>query len=345
MTKRLDYFSDFLYNIYIILLLTGRTNHMDTNVNVITVIEKVIQLLVILLIGIYTRKKGFIGRDTVKSLSQFLSHVTNPLLIICSFQTAYSPALLHAGLFILIGSFFIHLFSCILAYFFFKPKKGSCENAVYEFNTIFANCAFMGFPILMAIYGDTDGVIYGSFYNTFFHFFFWTYGIIILTRHKERAPGEKRFNLKKLLLNPGVLATAIGFVLFLTGAKIPGAVLGGMKMVGDATFPLAMIIIGALIVELDWKTAFRDLKFYLCAFLKLLLIPAVVLLCCILVHAPDVVTYVLVILSGMPSATFGAIFAELYGTNPVTSAKVVCLSTILSIATIPLLIYVTGLVL
>ena len=114
-----------------------------------------------------------------------------------------------------------------------------------------------------------------------------------------------------------------------------------MKMVGDSTFPIAMIIIGALIVELDFKTAFRDVKFYIGAALKLLIIPGLTLLCCILLCVEPLITYVLVILSGMPAATFGAIFAELYGVSPVTGAKIVCLTTVFSIATIPLILFIT----
>lgn len=306
--------------------------------NIGTVISKVIQLLFILLVGIYTRKREFIDRSTVKSLAKYLSNVTNPLLIVCSFQLDYSTELLILGGKIFIGALLIHVVSAILAYLVFRPKKGSCENAIYEFTVIFGNCAFMGFPILAAVYGDI-GIVYGSFYNAVFNLFFWTYGILILTRHKN-TDGKMSLNWKQLILNPGVLATVGGILLYVLQIKIPDMLLGGMKMVGDSTFPLAMIIIGALIVELDFKAAFRDLKFYIGAALKLLIIPGLALLFCVLFRVEPLITYVLVTLSAMPSATFGAIFAEIYGVNPVTGAKIVCLTTILSIATVPLLLFV-----
>lgn len=308
-------------------------------VDINTVISKVIQLLFILIVGIYTRKRNFIGRETVKSLSKYLSNVTNPLLVLCSFQLDYSAELLRLGGKIFLGALLVHVISALIAYFVFRPKKGSCENAIYEFTTIFGNCAFMGFPILAAVYGDI-GIVYGSFYNAVFNLFFWTYGIVVLTRHKA-TDGKHKINLKQLILNPGVLATICGLLLYVAQIKIPQVLLGGMKMVGDSTFPVAMIIIGALIVELDFKTAFRDVKFYIGAALKLLIIPALTLLCCVLLRVEPLITYVLVILSGMPAATFGAIFAELYGVSPVTGAKIVCLTTVFSIATIPLILFIT----
>ena len=105
-----------------------------------SVISKTIQLLIILLIGIYARKREFVTRQTVTNLSKLLSHITSPILIFCSFQRDYDSELLGRGLYLIAGSFLIHLLSCVIAYFTFKPKKGSCENAVYEFNTVFANC-------------------------------------------------------------------------------------------------------------------------------------------------------------------------------------------------------------
>ncbi len=307
-------------------------------VNITTVIGKVIQLLIILIVGVYVRKREFITRDTVKSLSKLLSNVTNPFMIICSFQIAFSSEILLLGGKIFGFSTFVHLLAALVAYFAFKPQKGSCENAVYEFNLIFENCAFMGFPILQSIYGDL-GIVYGSFYNTVFNILFWSYGIVVLTRHHS----ERKISIKKLFLNPGVIATVIGFVLFIFGVKIPSNLYSAMDMVGDLTFPLAMIIIGALIVELDFKKAFRDIKFFVLAFLKLIALPLVVLFACLALGVETTVTYVTVILAAMPSATFGAIFAELYGVDSVNSAKIVCLTTIISLVTIPGIIYVINL--
>lgn len=307
-------------------------------IDINTVLSKVIQLLLILLVGVYARKRNYINRETVGSLSKYLSNVANPLLILASFQLKYSTELLKIGGKILLGAAIVHILSAVIAFFVFKPKADSNENTIYEFTSIFANCAFMGFPVLTAIYGDI-GVVYGSFYNAVFNLFFWTYGIYVLTRQK----GAGKLDLKKLFLNPGVIATVLGIAFYVLRIRIPATLLGAMDMVGDSIFPLAMIVIGALIVELDFKTAFRDCKFWICALIKLLVAPLLTLLCCHFVGCDSTVTYVLVILSGMPAATFGAIFAEIYDVNPVTAAKIVCLTTVISIGTIPLILYLSKL--
>lgn len=307
------------------------------------VISRALQLLFIMIVGFYTRKRNFISRDDIKTLAKLLSNVTNPLLIICSFQMPFDKDILNTGLVILGGGVIIHIVTALISFVVFKSKKDPKEAVVYEMNTLFANCGFMGFPILAAIYGDKLGIMYGAFYNTVFNLFFWSYGIAMLNRHKKGEDKKTKLDCKKLIFNPGILATVTGFVLFVAQVKIPDALLGGMDMVGDVTFPLAMIIIGALIVDLKLKTAFRDLRLFICAFLKLIAFPLATLAVCVLCGASTIVTYVLVVLSGMPSATLGAVFAEIYGTNPITAAKTVCITTIISVGTIPLLLYVTSL--
>ncbi|MBR5553459.1 MAG: AEC family transporter [Clostridia bacterium] len=306
------------------------------------VISRTIQLLFIMIVGFYARKRKFIDRANVQALARLLSNITNPLLIICSFQMPFDAHIMSTGLTIFAGGVVIHLVTAVICYFVFRSKTNPKDNVVYELNTLFANCGFMGFPILAAIYGDKLGIMYGAFYNTVFNLCFWSYGIAMLSRH-ERSGKKQKLDFKKLFLNPGIIATVFGFILFICEVKIPDALLGGMDMVGDATFPLAMIIIGALIVELDLKTAFKDLKLYICLFLKLLAFPLATLGICLLCGASTIVTQVLVVLSGMPSATLGAVFAEIYGTNPINAAKLVCITTVISVGTIPLLLYITNL--
>lgn len=306
------------------------------------VISRALQLLFIMVVGFYARKRNIIDRDNVKGLSRLLSNITNPLLIICSFQMPFDRQILNTGMVIFAGGVVIHIIAAVVSYFVFLPKKGSNENVVYEVNTLFANCGFMGFPILSVIFpehplGDL-GIMYGAFYNTVFNLFFWSYGIYMFNRGKKT-----KLDIKKLVLNPGILATLTGFLLFMLKVQIPEALLGGMDMVGDTTFPLAMIIIGSFIAELDLKKAFNDIKLYICAILKLVVFPLATLFVCVLCGADTTVTRVLVVLSGMPSATLGAVFAELYGANAVTSSKIVCITTVLSVATIPALLYVTNL--
>ncbi len=311
------------------------------SVDIQAIILKVLQLLLILCAGIYACKKAIIPQSAVNSLSKLLSNITNPLLIICSFQIGFDAKILTTGLSIIVGAVIIHIVSSVIAYFVFRPQKGSSANAPYEFAAIFSNCGFMGFPILGALFGDI-GIVYGAFYNAIFNLWLWTYGIVLLNRHKNNYG----IDIKKLLFNPGVIATIVGFLLFIFRISIPATLFGAMDMVGDTTFPLSMLVIGCISARIKPKSLFGDFKLYVCSCLKLIVFPLLTAFVCSLLGVETgILSPVLIILCAMPAATFTAIFAEIYGVNPEITTKIVSVTTVLSVITIPAVIYLSNLIL
>lgn len=309
--------------------------------DILSIVTKVSQLLLIFVVGVFASKKGIIADGASKSLSKLLSNITSPLMIVCSFCIDFDENTLLRGIEIIVCAVIIHLASSLIAYIIFMPKKGSCKNAPYELATIFSNCGFMGFPILAAIYGDL-GIVYGAFYNTVFNIWIWTYGIYALQRHKS----ERCFDVKKLLFNPGVVATITGFTIFVLKIKIPTVLFGAMDMIGDTTFPLSMIIIGCIAARTSLAGTFRDLKLYVSCAFKLLVIPLITAVACVIFNVErSVVAPVIIILSAMPVATLTAVFAEIYDADAETSSKLVSISTLLSVITIPTVLYISNLIL
>lgn len=295
-------------------------------------ISKILILYLCMLAGIYARKRNYINKDSLKSISSLVANVTNPLLIISSFQIDFSKDILASGAGIILASFLIHVFSAAISYLIFRKTEKQKTRSVYECATIFSNCAFMGYPLLMVLFGN-EGLVYGVFYTSFFNIFFWSYGLCVLSRHK----GKAKISAKKVLLNAGTVPTIIGIIMFIFSIKLPYIVYESSVMVGNTTFPLAMIIIGGLICDLDFKTAFREIELYLSCFVKLLIIPICTIFACKLLHASPVVTYTSIIMASTPSATFVAIFAGLYDVDSTAAAKAVGFSHIISMATIPLM--------
>lgn len=309
--------------------------------DILAIITKVSQLLIILVIGIFASKKGIIPEGGSKTLSKLLSSITSPMMIVCSFCIGFDENTLIRGLEIIGCTVIIHLASSLIAYIIFKPKKGSCKNAPYELATIFSNCGFMGFPILAAIYGDL-GIVYGAFYNTVFNIWIWTYGIYAMQRHKS----ERHIDVKKLVFNPGVIATVVGFAIFVLKIKVPSVIFGAMDMIGDTTFPLSMLVIGCITARTDIKSTFSDIKLYICCALKLLIIPIITAFACVLFNIErSAVAPVIIILTAMPVATLTAVFAEIYDVDAETSARLVSVSTLLSIVTIPVVLYISNIIL
>lgn len=305
------------------------------------VLTTVVTLFVIMLLGVATRLFNIIDWQTTKRLSGFLVNVTQPLLIICSFQTDFSGEKLKIALAILAASAVIHIAFSFLARILYRGSE-KATRSVYEFGLIFANCAYLGYPVLGAIFGQ-DGYFYGAVFTLFFNVYIRVYGVFLLSKGKKNNHA-----LRNALLNTGTIASAIGILLFAFSIKLPAFLLDSFTLVGDMTFPLSMIVVGSLLCNKPFLSNFK-ISLFTFSFAKLILLPTITLAVCVLLHTlfgmELNLTYICVVMAAMPTAANTAIFAELYKADSSTAASCVGISTMLSVFTIPLMIYLTSLVL
>ena len=207
---------------------------------------------------------------------------------------------------------------------------------------IFANCGFLGYPVLQSFLGNELGLFYGVFFTLFFNIFCWSYGVILMNDGKGL---DSRTMFRKIFLNPSFISAILGFVFFMLEIKIPVFIGEGMNLIGNMTFPLSMLIVGSLFCELDIKTVFRDKIIFWYIFLKLIAFPLVMIFVSDFVliklfGLPNMFAYLLVTMCCMPAASNTAIMADYYNADKLLAAKTVSISTLFSVVTIPLMLTV-----
>ena len=311
------------------------------NATIFLVSEKVLTLFLIVFAGIYARKINILDWSSTKKLSAFLLNVTQPLMIITSFQIDFDAEKLKEGAGIFILSVCIHVFVAAASFLLFKPVKDFEKRKVFQLSAIFGNCAFLGFPVLKVVFGDDLGIFYGAFYTMFFNIFIWTYGVYLISK-KENADetGNKiKFPVRKIFLNAGMISSAAGILIFALRIKMPPFLFNSAKLVGDMTFPLAMVIIGSLICDIKLREIFAKKQNYYFIFIKLIILPVIILCACRLLSLPRLYLYMGALMTAMPSAANAAIFAETYESDAQCGAANVGLSTLLSIVSIPFIIW------
>ena len=301
--------------------------------------EKVITLFLIVFAGIYARKLNITDAGSTKKLSALLLNITQPMLILTSFQIDFDAEKLKEGAGIFILSAVSHIFFAAAAFFLFKPVKNFEQYKVYQMSAVFCNCAFLGFPVLQVIFGNELGIFYGAFYSMFFNIFIWTYGVYLISK-QSGSGGKLKFPVKKIFLNAGMISSAAGIVLFALRIKMPPVLFNAARLTGDMTFPLAMIIIGSLICDIKLRDIFTNKKNYYFIFIKLILFPASVLFICKFLNLPDLYIYMGTLMAAMPSAANAAIFAETYDSDAKCGAANVGFSTLISIISIPFIIWI-----
>lgn len=302
------------------------------------VTEQVLVLVLMMAAGFIAAKARVVTREGRGVLTDLVLYVTSPLLVIHSFQLEYSPQLLgDLGLVAVFAALSMAAFYALGSVMW--PRGDGGKRRVLRQATLFSNCGFMGYPVLYSLFGDT-GVVYGSVYVLVFTVFTWTLGVYIYA--------GKSGSLKQILMQPGLIAVAVGIPLFLLRIRLPSWAGAAVSGIGSLTTPLAMMIVGALVAEGDIRHAFKEWTVFAASAVRLVLLPAVSLGALWLlwragIGMPGLASPVIlscVLLTAMPVAANVAIFASMYNVEPQYAARTVLVSTLLSVFAVPGWIFV-----
>jgi len=309
------------------------------DLNLTFLYETVITMFILVMVGYIFAKAGFLPASFTKKLSDLVCCVAQPFMIVGAILSIpYSAEDLKTGGLILRLGLFLHGAAAVVAVLATFKFKDVGERRISEYACIFANCGFMGLPVLEALFGNV-GRFWGAFYIIAFNCIAWTYGLYILSK----ANPVIKMNPKKILLNYGTVPSIIGLALYLARISLPAPILSATNYMGSLCTPLSMVITGALLARLPLKSVFLRPKVYYISAIKLLFLPAAVLALTTLLQFPTDLRIFSVTIVSLPVAANSAMFGESYDIQPEYAASLVGLSTLLSVATIPLVLNVVKL--
>ena len=294
------------------------------------ILNQILILFLIMGVGVAACKLKFISNETNVGLSKILLNVTLPLLIISSFTMDFSKDMLKTAGIIFLISMIVHGSLVVISKFMYKKQPESVRS-VLRFVTIFSNCGYIGYPVAASIYGS-EGVFYAAVYNIAFNIFMWTIGILIFQPSKEKGM------FKKAIFNPGMISIAVGMIIFIFSIKLPYALDETIKLVGNMTTPLSMIIVGVSLCSVSLKEAFKEFIYYKVSFIRLILIPIVVYLCLKFLGFEGIYIGIPIIVSAMPAAANTVTLAQIYKGDVDSASKIIVVSTIFSAITLPLML-------
>lgn len=291
-------------------------------------------MLIYLFVGVLCYKAKLITNEGNKSISNFVLYVANPLLILISYQQDFSVKLLKGlGQTLLLSAIGYAVF-IFLGNLLIKNKKDA-NSAVERFSVIYSNCGFMGIPIAKVLLGY-QGVFYITAFNTMFNILAWSHGIVLISEDKSKV------NVKKIITNPSIVATIIGMILFVFNLRLPQVPYQACNNLSLLVGPLAMVVAGVSIAQTNLLKAFAKPRIYYVCFLKLILIPVVTILVFKLLSGgmDDMVVVTTVLAFACPAPTMCTMFAILFDKNAKYSSEIFAVSTIVSVITMPLIIYI-----
>ena len=296
-----------------------------------TIINLIIKIFLMIAFGYFLKKRQVITPDLQKGLTNLLLKAILPVSVLSSSNTEFTPAasqnMLYAAA-IDAGYYIAALIAMTLLSKILPLKKGA--RNIFVTMTVFANTAFVGFPLVTELYGE-KALIYAVIYNIFYQLIFFTYGISILS-------GNMKFQFKAIYLNPVTIASFLSIAVFLSPFRFPAAIASTFSTVGGMTVPISMLIIGCSLADIKILQIMRDFYSYLVSALRLIIFPVCLMIVLKIMKIPFEVAAVCVIMTALPSGSLNAIYAEQYQCEPEYATRTVVQTMAFMIVSIPTII-------
>lgn len=304
------------------------------------ILEKLLIMMIMGLIGFVCGKTGLIDRETNKRLSNLSLMVINPLLIFVSYQMPYSGDIaLNLGIVFLL-SVFSYVIQLGISLLLIK-KKDNPNVGVERMSLAFSNNGYIGIPLVQGVFGS-EGVIYMTMFVTVFNIVLWTIGVLFMTGKTSIRQAIKN------LCSPAIFMVLLGLAFFFFRISLPEIILQPLETVGNMNTPFAMLIAGATLAESNLLRCIRKPRLYLLSIVKLLLIPGLTVLALsgfVRMGVDPMLITITAIAVACPTAAACTMFAHRYQKNSAYASELFAVTTILSAATIPAVIWLLNLLL
>jgi len=296
-----------------------------------------VKIAVMIALGYTLRKIDIITESLQKGLTNILLKAIMPLSILMSANYAFNSALFHGMLIVAAAAVGFYVIGLTGMTFFSKTLSlQENERKIIVTMTVFANTGFVGFPIMLALFGQ-PGLLLAVIFNMFYNLFMYTYGINLLS-------GKGGYDIKSILLNPITIASIASIVIFVSPFRFPAILASPIEDIGAMSVPISMIIMGASLAKIPLLDILKDKYSYLVSGIRLVLFPLLMLLVMRLLSVSSLTATVCVLMAALPCGTMNVIFAEKYDCAPEFASRTVIQSLLLMIITLPLMILLTNMV-
>lgn len=325
---------------------------MDFLTSFLAVAEKVGLLFIIIALGFLCQRIKLLTEEANKCMADIVMYFVTPCVIINAFSATLYPREELLGILKNIGAVAliavaVHVVMILAVTVIFRFQNED-KKRLMRFAAVFSNAGFIALPLAQALI-DTpeshEGALYAAVYLAVFNIALWTWG------YADMSGESSGMSVRKILLNPGIIGVAVGLVFFTSplyitlngeaGLRLPSVIAEAVSALSALNLPLPMLMVGFYLGKADLIAAFKDGWSYLCIALRLLLFPLATLGVLYLCGVRGNVLLVSVIGACAPVGATATIFAAKFGRDTELSVRLVSLSTVLSMVTMPLIVGLT----
>ena len=310
------------------------------------ILYAIVPIIVVMLAGFISGKKGIFSGDDAKKFNKVVLDYALPAALFVSIVQASREDLAKDIKLTLVS--LIGIMGCfMIVYFIFKycfKKNTGADAAVSALISGSPTIGFLGFAVLEPIFGTTPAValvvaIVGIVVNAVGI----PVGLSLMNASLAKTdPTKKKESAWKPVLHaleqPVAWAPILAVILVLCGLKWPAYLSPSFDLIAKANASLAVfsagITLSAIKISINWQAVLGSI-------LKMVMMPAVVLILGLLFHMDPFNLKMLVVAAALPPAFSGIIIADEYNTYVATGTSSLTLSIILFIGFCPVWIWLT----
>lgn len=286
------------------------------------IIQTVLPLFLIIGLGYII---GRYHKVDAKSFADLIIYITSPCLVF----TSLSQSTINKKVFLMIAlaTAGIIVIQALLAYFFLRAWKSE-QKGLYLPLTM-GNTGFLGYPVALFAFGPV-GLSVAVIYDIIMSLFMYSGGIYVINKDKS---------IKEVLKLPLIYAALLGIIFNFGSMEVYSPLFKSLEMIGLVTIPVALLILGYRLTEIKisslrlalFSSAFKIGGGFVIAYFVLGVF-----------SITGVARSVVLLQATMPSAIVSLILATKYERDAAIVASVVMITTLMSLVTIPLILYLVG---
>ena len=291
----------------------------------------------LLFLGYLIGIKKIVAHSYINDLTNLVVDVSMPCTIALSMVRPFDARLLGDAIKVMVAILIFQLVLSGLAYYATKILKvNPSKSGSWIFALVFSNNAFVGYPLMYALYGK-DGLFLMAMGNVVQNVLIFSLGIKLITLNYNL---KDHIRLRHIIFTKQNIAVVVGMFIFFLQIPIPKPVLTLVTYVANLAVPLSMMVVGMSLSRYDVRNMFTDKEAYRLTIIRMVLLPLVmvVIFKVLGINAnQNLPLAILFFTAALPAPAFTTIMAERYNTRIEFSSKCVFLATVLSILTVPIL--------
>ncbi|WP_347551621.1 AEC family transporter [Pseudalkalibacillus hwajinpoensis] len=302
---------------------------------------KIIEVILIVLPAFIIFGIGYIGQKKIgfnrKSISTAALYLMYPSL---AFQTFYTNEITIDYAYIVLFCLSLMLILILLVTILSKFNSWHrSKHAALVLSSVFMNSGNYGVPIILFAYGEA-GVHYAIIMMVIQSLLMNTVGLYYASKGStiDHTLKDSLIKISRMPINHAVI---LGVCVQIFQVKVPEFIMQAVNLVADATIPTIMLVLGMQLASLTkGSVKLRDLSTVFS--IRIIISPAIALMLTMALGLNTMLASILVVLASMPTAANTTMYSLEFNTEPQLVSYSTLVTTVASIVTVPLMLWLVG---